>query len=221
MSIEYETVRCENGETVPKDDYSGYCGCGGYAIRGPEDKQLAGRLDALLEKGDYPAIDRLLENADRTERDHATAIYKRVLERRNRLAECDDRALAVISGMVEEYLLDARAATSNTSTATSRISSSISTRMTSPAKWRAEIWSVRSVPRKRIPSSSMRMLRKTRLRRLCSSERIRRTDQPHVPDLGQSTAQECCRRRRNRLFEGNTRKVRGHERRHAQNKADW
>lgn len=50
MSIEYETVRCENGETVPKDDYSGYYGCGGYAIRGPEDEQLAGRLDALLEK---------------------------------------------------------------------------------------------------------------------------------------------------------------------------
>ncbi len=109
MSIEYETVRCENGETVPKDDYSGYYGCGGYAIRGPEDEQLAGRLDALLEKGDYPAIDRLLENADRTERDHATTIYKRVLERRNRLAECDGRALAVISGMIEEYLLDARA----------------------------------------------------------------------------------------------------------------
>lgn len=97
MSIEYETARCENGETVPKDDYSGYYGCGGYAIRGPEDEQLAGRLDALLEKGDYPAIDRLLENADRTERDHATAIYKRVLERRNRLAECDDRALAVMN----------------------------------------------------------------------------------------------------------------------------
>lgn len=97
MSIEYETVRCENGETVPKDDYSGYYGCGGYAIRGPEDEQLAGRMDALL------------ENADRTERDHATAIYKRVLERRNRLAECDDGALAVISGMVEEYLLDVRA----------------------------------------------------------------------------------------------------------------
>ena len=72
MSIEYETVRCENGETVPKDDYSGYYGCGGYAIRGPEDEQLAGRLDALLEKGDYPAIDRLLENTDRTERDHAS-----------------------------------------------------------------------------------------------------------------------------------------------------
>lgn len=28
MSIEYETARCENGETVPKDDYSGYYGCG-------------------------------------------------------------------------------------------------------------------------------------------------------------------------------------------------
>ena len=108
MSIEYETARCENGETVPKDDYSDYYGYGGYAIRGPEDEQLAGRLDALLEKGDYPAIDRLLENADRTERDHATAIYKRVLERRNRLAECDDRALAVIDAIGEHYLYTAR-----------------------------------------------------------------------------------------------------------------
>ena len=107
MSIEYETARCENGETVPKDDYSDYYGYGGYAIRGPEDEQLAGRLDALLEKGDYPAIDRLLENADRTERDHATAIYKRVLERRNRLAECDDRALAVIDAIGEHYLYTA------------------------------------------------------------------------------------------------------------------
>lgn len=96
MSIEYETARCENGETVPKDDYSDYYGCGGYAIRGPEDEQLAGRLDALL------------ENADRTERDHATAIYKRVLERRNRLAECDDRALAVIDAIDEHYLYTAR-----------------------------------------------------------------------------------------------------------------
>jgi hypothetical protein len=77
----------ERRNRAKKDDYSDYYGCGGYAIRGPEDEQLAGRLDALLEKGDYPAIDRLLENADRTERDHATAIYKRVLERRNRLAE--------------------------------------------------------------------------------------------------------------------------------------
>lgn len=221
MSIEYETVRCENGETVPKDDYSGYCGCGGYAIRGPEDEQLAGRLDALLEKGDYPAIDRLLE----------TPTEPNGIMRRPSTSACWNdatgwpNATTVRSPSFREWSKSTcwmrGPATSNTSTATSRISSSISTRMTSPAKWRAEIWSVRSVPRKRIPSSSMRMLRKTRLRRLCSSERIRRTDQPHVPDLGQSTAQECCRRRRNRLFEGNTRKVRGHERRHAQNKADW
>lgn len=108
VSKPYETIICENGETVPVGDYLGEYGCAGYAIRGPENERLARELTILAGLDDWTGIDQKIIDPARNrpsymgEYGRRLAVYKRVLERRHRLDRCDSRALTVLSDMADD-----------------------------------------------------------------------------------------------------------------------
>ncbi|MBT1162914.1 hypothetical protein [Bifidobacterium sp. SO1] len=106
-------VTAENGEQVPEGVYGSEYGYGGYVIRDPDDERLCHGFENLLESGGVMESGRiahmLLPDGSRTD-DRMKALYRRALERRNRLDGLDDRALAVAcdiaDGLAVPYLHD-------------------------------------------------------------------------------------------------------------------